>query len=83
MISATAIETFMHYWRSTWPKETVTPKMHILEEHMVPFLKKWKLGCGFYGEQGGFISILSMGTAILIILTFRFKTDQNALHFFL
>ena len=50
---------------------------------MVPFLKKWKLGCGFYGEQGGFISILSMGTAILIILTFRFKTDQNALHFFL
>ena len=48
----TAIVDFMDYWRSTWPRETVTPKMHMLEEHMVPFLKKWKLGCGFYGEQG-------------------------------
>ena len=24
----------------------------MLEDHIVPFVKKWKLGCGFYGEQG-------------------------------
>ena len=24
----------------------------MMEEHMVPFIRKWKLGCGFYGEQG-------------------------------
>ena len=42
----------MKYWRTTWPNESVTPKMHMLEDHMVPFVKKWKMGCGFYGEQG-------------------------------
>ena len=47
-----AIESFMQHWRTNWPNESVTPKMHILEEHTVPFIKKWKLGCGFYGEQG-------------------------------
>ena len=42
----------MSYWRKNWANESVTPKMHILEEHMVPFIRKWKMGCGFYGEQG-------------------------------
>ncbi len=42
----------MWYWRKNWPNESVTPKMHILEEHMVPFIRKWKRACGFYGEQG-------------------------------
>jgi hypothetical protein len=52
LLLATSIEDFMSYWRKNWPNETVSPKMHMLEEHMVPFVKKWKLGCGFYGEQG-------------------------------
>ena len=26
--------------------------MHFLEEHVVPWLKKWKIGFGFMGEQG-------------------------------
>ena len=47
-----AIKDFMAYWRFNWASESVTPKMHILEDHVVPFIKKWKLGCGFYGEQG-------------------------------
>lgn len=51
-LSATAINEFMDCWRTNWPDETVSPKMHMLEEHMIPFLEKWKLGCGFYGEQG-------------------------------
>ena len=43
-----SIKDFMTYWRTNWPEESVTPKMHI----MVLFIKKWKLGCRFYGEQG-------------------------------
>ena len=27
--------------------------MHMLEDHIVPFIRKWQVGCGFYGEQGG------------------------------
>ena len=26
--------------------------MHLLEDHMVPFLKEYKVGLGFLGEQG-------------------------------
>jgi len=24
----------------------------MLEEHVLPFIQKWKVGCGFLGEQG-------------------------------
>ena len=44
----------MECWRQNFPNETVIPKMHMMEDHLVPFLRKWKLGCGFYGEQGIF-----------------------------
>ena len=27
--------------------------MHMLEDHVVPFIRQWKVGLGFYGEQGG------------------------------
>lgn len=37
---------------SKWPNIHITPKLHILEDHVVPFVKFWKVGCGFYGEQG-------------------------------
>jgi hypothetical protein len=26
--------------------------MHFLEEHVIPWLKRWKIGFGFMGEQG-------------------------------
>ena len=26
--------------------------MHMLEDHMIPFLQEWHVGCGFHGEQG-------------------------------
>ena len=25
----------------------------MLEDHVVPFVTQWHVGCGFYGEQGG------------------------------
>ena len=48
----TSINDFMLCWRTTWPNETVPPKYHFLEDHVVPFIRKWKVGLGFYGEQG-------------------------------
>ena len=35
-----------------FPHATVLPKMHMLEEHAVPWLKKWHVGFGLLGEQG-------------------------------
>ena len=43
----------MDFYRNTWPKETVTPKLHMLEDHAVDFIRKWGIGMGFYAEQGG------------------------------
>ena len=28
------------------------PKMHLLEDHVVPWMKRWGLGAGLMGEQG-------------------------------
>ena len=47
------IQEFMSYFRTNWPKERITPKMHILEAHVTDFVSMWNTGCGFYGEQGG------------------------------
>lgn len=46
------IEVFLCFYRDAFPKATVTPKLHMLEDHVIPFLKKWKVGFGFLGEQG-------------------------------
>ena len=27
--------------------------MHMLKEHILEFVKEWRVGIGFYGEQGG------------------------------
>lgn len=46
------IKNFMAYYREEFPAATVLPKMHMLEEHVVPWLKKWGVGFGLLGEQG-------------------------------
>ncbi|XP_066935611.1 uncharacterized protein [Clytia hemisphaerica] len=46
------IVNLMDYYRATWKKEGITPKMHLLEDHVVPFLRKWNMAFGIYGEQG-------------------------------
>ena len=46
------IETFMSFYRATFPDATVLQKMHILEEHhTIPWLQWWHLGSGLMGEQ--------------------------------
>ena len=47
------IEDFMAYLRTNFHEMTIIPKLHMLEDHMVPFILEWKVGCGFFGEQGG------------------------------
>ena len=42
----------MTYFRRHWPTHSITPKMHLVEDHAIPFIKKWKSGFGLNGEQG-------------------------------
>ena len=46
------IDEFMSFYRTNFPKATCLPKMHMLEDHMVPWLRQWRVGCGYMGEQG-------------------------------
>nr|XP_047123398.1 uncharacterized protein LOC124806476 isoform X2 [Hydra vulgaris] len=47
-----AIDKLMSYFRKTWPNESITPKMHLLESHCVDFIRNWNSGLDIYGEQG-------------------------------
>ena len=46
------ITAFMQYYQTHFSSASVTPKFHMLEEHVVPFLRQWKMALGFMGEQG-------------------------------
>lgn len=46
------IEGFMKAYRQHFPQASITPKMHILECHVVMWLRRWKVGSGLMGEQG-------------------------------
>lgn len=47
-----AIKDLMSYYRDIFKNQTITPKLHMLEEHVIPFLRKWHAPFGLYGEQG-------------------------------
>ena len=47
------IKCFMEYLRLNWPKMRISPKPHMVEDHIIPFLMRWRVDCGFYGEQDG------------------------------
>ena len=42
----------MSNYRSLLPNESVFPKAHYLEEHMVAFARQWRVGPGILGEHG-------------------------------
>ena len=44
------IDEFLSYYRSMFPESTITPKLHFLEDHVVPFIRQWKLGLGVMAE---------------------------------
>jgi hypothetical protein len=47
------IKVFMDYYCTNFSGSSITPKFHMLEVHIVPFLRQWGFGFGFMGEQGG------------------------------
>ena len=52
LVAEEDITNFLQFLREKFPDMTITPKLHMLEEHVCPFLRQWHLGLGFYGEQG-------------------------------
>ena len=46
------ITAFLEYYRANFPQSAILPKMHLLEDHVVPWIKRWGLGAGLMGEQG-------------------------------
>ena len=48
----TDIKAFLKFYRENFPRASILPKMHILEDHLVPWMRRWKVGCGIMGEQG-------------------------------
>ncbi len=52
IFAETNIQEFMAFYRKTFPRATVLPKMHVLEEHTVPWMRRWHIGAGMMGEQG-------------------------------
>ena len=47
------IDDYMAFLRGEFPEIRITPKLHMLEDHIIPFVQRWHSSCGFYGEQGG------------------------------
>ena len=45
------IESFMCFFREKWPHVKITPKLHMVEQHVVDFIAKWGAAFGYYGEQ--------------------------------
>ena len=44
--------TYMTYCGKNWPKETIPPNLHVLENHAADFIVTWPLpGHVVYGEQ--------------------------------
>ncbi|KAL5500643.1 hypothetical protein EMCRGX_G012237 [Ephydatia muelleri] len=48
----TAIPQFMENFRASFPDSSITPKMHLLEDHVIPWAKEWHVRFGLLGEQG-------------------------------
>lgn len=46
------IDDFMSLYRDSFPLATITPKLHLLEDHVVDFVRQHRVGFGFLGEQG-------------------------------
>ena len=44
---------YMDFYRTSFGKHRIIPKQHILECHSTDFMRNWKFGLGFLGEQGG------------------------------
>lgn len=46
------IDEFLCHYRASFPSATITPKLHMMEDHVVDFVSQWRVGIGMLGEQG-------------------------------
>ena len=46
-ITGQHINDFVSFYRVTFPEATFLPKMHMLEEHVVPWLEQWQVGSDY------------------------------------
>ena len=52
LLAETNIKLFLHHYRAVFPTASIIPKMHILEDHVVPWMQQWHVASGLMGEQG-------------------------------
>ena len=52
LVAEEDITNFLQFIRKKFPDMMITPKLHMLEEHVCPFLRQWHMSLRFYGEQG-------------------------------
>ena len=45
------IDAFISFYRAEF-QASVTPKLHMLEDHVSDFIREWGVGVGMLGEQG-------------------------------
>ena len=50
--SESDITDFLCHYRTAFPMATITPKLHMIKDHVVDFISVWKVGMGMLGEQG-------------------------------
>ena len=56
LLSERKIDSYLTYYRNLFDNERVMkllPKMHFLEDHLLEWIKRYKVGMGLHGEQGG------------------------------
>ena len=46
------VTQFLADYRELCPTSSIFPKLHSLEDHVVSFVRKWKVGPGMMGEHG-------------------------------
>lgn len=46
------IRSFLQCYRSEIRHASITPKMHLMEDHVVQWIRQWQFGLGFHGEHG-------------------------------
>ena len=47
------IDEYLAYYRGIFPDGRIIIKQHLLEDHVVPWIRRWGFGMGLHGEQGG------------------------------
>ena len=52
LFTESSIPRFMEHYRTSFPHASIIPKMHLLEDHVLPWVKHGRVGSGLMGEQG-------------------------------